>query len=910
MWLWLFGFGLALASCGDDGAVPLPDAGGSSDGGVVCTAPALAFARDRVATVPGVDRVVRLRLERDACETFEVWLDTSDPRIATVAPASIAEGRAQTDVTISAIGEGTATVTARISAGYVRMAASIEIVVTHAEVPACEGSASGRLDPGGRIEIATGSLAGSAIALPEGATRPDLYHVDAFDASIACAGDAVPAGYRALGPAVSFSPAELRLLREIPMTIPLRDGLLPQGAHLGHVEIAYSGPGLAEPRIVPVAFTKIEGSGDALLTFEAPRLGAYRAVVREDAGTPAMREIRHRAIVGVSMGGFGTGSVGFRHPELFDVVAPLGAAWDLGYLLAYIHDYHLGGFCTDAERTADPEACLAGSSDRVPAPRHVHEHAQDYEHWFNDERQTGPGASFARGDYLDIFTDLSMMFGNPNTDGSLDGTTPNITAPGVPDSERARSPEERCASPVVIPPFDGTEGTGYFDDEYNPLGAYPVITYCEGSEVSVDGEIDHGVWDPDGENARPLDVGVAVDVNGNGRRDAGEPIVRAGHERFEDCGADRLCGEDEPGYDPIDNRDPAGDDYDYQYNPRGTEGNFVRDGDPCDLAGERFTDFGLDGVRRTAQLDEGGFDLGEGNRCFDLAQGSRAMIATGPRARLVEMGAADLDRIAIFGDGGIRDLFNGAVAANHTFGALAARSRPLRYYNSHAGLALDGSILDDDFDMRAVMWPETGSKVLVRYGDPDTSPELFARGDGAHVGTMAQAVNRMLAALRFVDARWPDGDRSVVRDTLCGAECDNPTQIALDFEASSGRIGPVSIVLPPGYYHERFAETRYPVVYFLHGYGMQPMDLAVTSVLFWAFMTDPMSPEWARLQKTIFVFPDGRCREGECVRGTFWQNAPENTPNRALMDDFVLEVIDHVDSHYRTRGTETRLVVD
>jgi hypothetical protein len=899
-----------VAACGDDAAPPPVDAGAPDGGSVPCTPAAISFVKSRIAAVPGVERTVRVRLARDACEDFAIELVSADPAVAT-APASISIARARADaaVSITAVAEGTTRITASVTAGGVAESASIDVFVASADLPACEGSATGRVDPGTTLAVAGGTLAGAAIRLPEGAARDDRYHVDGFDATIACATDAIPEGYVALGPAVRFGP-DLRFMREVPITIPIRDALLPRGAHAGHIELAYSGAGVAEPRIVPVAISKLEGGADALLTFEAPRLGTYRAVFREGAGTPSMREVRHRAIVGVSMGGFGTGAVGFRHPDRFDVIAPLGAAWDLAYILDYIHDFHLGGFCTEAERVADPAACTSASSARVPPARFIHEHTQDYEHWFNDEGQGGPGASFSRNDYLDIFTDLSMMFGNPNTDRSLDPLAPNITPPGVPDSERMRPPAERCADPLVIAPFDGTPGTGYFDDEYNPEGAHPVITFCEGGEVEVGGMRDYGVWDPLDDNDRPLDVGLAVDVNANGVRDPGEPVVRSGSEPFEDCGADRLCNEAEPGYDATTRRDPAGDDYDYQYNPTGTEGNFVRDGERCDLGGERFSDVGLDGVDGTAQLDAGGFDRGEGNGCWDLAQGSRAMIENGPRALLGAIDDAELARVAIFGDGGIRDLFNGGVAANHTFGALPARGVPLRYVNSHAALMLDGRFLDDDLDMNRIVWDELGSKLLVRYGDPDTSAELFARGDGAHVGTMGQAVNRMLAALRYIDARWADGDRSVVRDTLCGAECANPTQFTIDFTASSGRTGPVSVVLPPGYYQDAFADMRYPVVYFLHGYGMQPMDLVVTSVLFWAFMTSPTSPEWERLQKMIFVFPDGRCRNGECVKGTFWQNAPENAPVRALMDDFVLDVIEHIDANYRTRGPETRLVVD
>jgi hypothetical protein len=43
-------------------------------------------------------------------------------------------------------------------------------------------------------------------------------------------------------------------------------------------------------------------------------------------------------------------SIGSRHPDRFDFVAPLGGPVDWNYQLHYIHDYHVAGFCTAAQR--------------------------------------------------------------------------------------------------------------------------------------------------------------------------------------------------------------------------------------------------------------------------------------------------------------------------------------------------------------------------------------------------------------------------------------------------------------------------------------------------------------------------------------------------------------------------------
>ena len=55
----------------------------------------------------------------------------------------------------------------------------------------------------------------------------------------------------------------------------------------------------------------------------------------------------------------------------------------------------------------------------------------------------------------------------------------------------------------------------------------------------------------------------------------------------------------------------------------------------------------------------------------------------------------------------------------------------------------------------------------------------------------------------------------------------------------------------------------------------------------------------------IFVFPDGRCRNEECLRGTFYTDAPANNPTGARMQTFLLDLAAHMDATYRTRGEET-----
>src|SRR5262249_54747727 len=158
---------------------------------------------------------------------------------------------------------------------------------------------------------------------PEGADKPNagsfLWSVPSFDAEIACADDILPGGYIALGPAITFGPESATFAREIPLSIPLNPARLPRKARLRHLRVAYSGPPFLEPRTVPVADPRIESIGGRwALSFKAPRLGTYQAVVRSKAGeTTRSRRLTHRAVLGVSMGGGGAAMFGMRHHDLF-----------------------------------------------------------------------------------------------------------------------------------------------------------------------------------------------------------------------------------------------------------------------------------------------------------------------------------------------------------------------------------------------------------------------------------------------------------------------------------------------------------------------------------------------------------------------------------------------------------------
>lgn len=839
-----------------------------------------------------------------------------------------------------------------------------------------------------------GHLAGASIGLQERADAPNsnsfLWHVDPFAASIACSADIVPPGYVALGPAVTFGPTSKLFNREIPFSVPINPALLPEKARLRHLRVAYSGPAFPAPRAVTVADARIEkvgAEGQWALQFKAPRLGTYQVVVAKDAGTiTRKRRITHRAVIGISMGGGGTATFGMRHHDKFDVLAPLGGPVNWTWMLDYIAENHLGGFrpipkgtkladipqaattCVTGSECKPDETCLgaipmaAGQCTLLPKATDPYLHPQAYNKWWYEYPRAGNGGSFARDDYAQIFRDLALMYGNPNGDNlSPDGENlpagvnpkdksvagehkngechvwvdpidpgPNATAEQVAEYQKQQQiadtcPKERCANTLSL--------NKYYDDEYNPDGAFPVITVCDSSPQDQALTPYANTWKA-GAAQYPLEVALAVDYNGNGVRDEQEPIIRAGHEPWGDFGADGLPSAQEPGYQLGVNEDPAGDDYNPQYNPTGTEGNHRLD------AGEKFDDVGLDGVAGTPQQPAtgyekpgDGYDVGEGDKKFTVSRGlqrfwdrdaysiARKMVdpAKVPGGELTDEALA---RIDVWTDGGTRDLFNFSVDAQHLVGGFAARGREAIYLTEPSQIAgLGGEIpsvagdpnspkVAADYVPARVSYDDLQGIVFQRYGKIDPTSKDIDDGSGQHVGTAPELIKRLQGALYFIGSRW----REPALVTQSSPSKDNPIAglddcevlgtCTIAFTSKSGRTGPVGITLPPGYANADLKDVRYPVIYMLHGYGQSPEDLEAAVALLSNWMNSPLDSGASRLPKAIIVYVDGRCRvtngKPECLRGTFFADSVR--PEGAQDEQWWLELMDHMDKHYRTLG--------
>jgi enterochelin esterase-like enzyme len=115
---------------------------------------------------------------------------------------------------------------------------------------------------------------------------------------------------------------------------------------------------------------------------------------------------------------------------------------------------------------------------------------------------------------------------------------------------------------------------------------------------------------------------------------------------------------------------------------------------------------------------------------------------------------------------------------------------------------------------------------------------------------------------------------------------------------------PVQVILPPGY---ATSKRRYPVIYYLHGYGGGSQTQMLDAMQYW-FLTGYMGIEGAtgnlkadvergmqlgETQEMILVFPNASNKLG----GSFYRSSPTIGDYETYL---AKELVDYVDSHYRT----------
>jgi hypothetical protein len=750
----------------------------------------------------------------------------------------------------------------------------------------CGTGTSGSLSPGGTVEVTGGAdLRGAAISAGAKTTVP------ASEVTIGCAADIAPPGYIVLGPAVSFGTEGTWSDRAFELTVPFKSARLPKGAERRHVRIVAKRDG--QEAYFPAVSNRVIDDADAYASrasFRSGELTTYQAVALETAGQPETQEFAWNAIIGISMGGNAAMSIGTRHPERFDIIADLVGepGPSMVYSLSMVRDFLFGGFCTAADEAAGRGA-IGQLCPNVSTKPDQYEIAADYEHQIS-QTGDGVGLTLQRKLYLKASRDLARALSNPALYNPMDPYAP----PGVDAAFLAQPAAQRCATPRRL--------TNFFDREFNPDGMKRVITFCDGGDGP---ELGLAVFDPSKPQTDPAEILLAVDLNNNDKRDSGEPVITNAYEPFSDLGSDGKASTDEPGYDPVTNRDPSRDDYHYLRNPMGSEGNGNFE------AGEPYDDMGLDGVAGTCQAPTAGcYDFGEGNGTWDISPNVARWYESDVMKRMEALTEAQRRHTSLWFDAGIRDFLNASVSANAGVGQLMGKY-------GHAFDVFDGfSVLtnsqsDVSYDFTEVKWNDHPQHGYLRYGNPDATQAEIERGDGRHVGTPVQIINRVTTAFAWLDKRWPEGDRT---PTLDGGEIVKDQMFT---SPTSGRVSPYALFLPPGYDDPANAGVRYPVVYFFHGYGQEPNDLVTLSAVFANYMIAEQ-PESVRFQKFLIVYVDGRCRPqidgvpvdptgDRCEGGTFYMDAPLG--GKAQMEANFLELMDHIDATYRTKAKSSAEVI-
>jgi hypothetical protein len=310
-------------------------------------------------------------------------------------------------------------------------------------------------------------------------------------------------------------------------------------------------------------------------------------------------------------------------------------------------------------------------------------------------------------------------------------------------------------------------------------------------------------------------------------------------------------------------------------------------------------------------------------------------------------------RLNFWADGGVRDLFNFGAVANHLLGSVA--SRKIAAGSADSGTQLRTTTFYDGFDqipgqvpgsgdsgynVNLTRWADIPDGVHVRYGTVDATPAMIQDGDGQHVGTPAQLLNRLQSAIYFEEQQWPDADHSLTATTVgelndaaltdasgdagpLGSCVGDPPLCTFPF-AKDNRVGPVYVQLPPGYTLPENVQqnVRYPVIYALHGYGQTPDGLTAAELVSTIYMNDPARSSATRLAKAILVYVDGRCRfssdsppQPECIEGSFYLNSnrPDNAhpgTDVAQFDSWFDDLITYIDANFRTMGPSDLTVTE
>jgi S-formylglutathione hydrolase FrmB len=360
-----------------------------------------------------------------------------------------------------------------------------------------------------------------------------------------------------------------------------------------------------------------------------------------------------------------------------------------------------------------------------------------------------------RDTLINMLKDLTISFGNPVYYNPLSTYYP----PGI-------TAEDARVSTTLL---------NFKDGELNPDGSIPVITYEDPAP---------GDW---------VEVLLALDSNGNEKRDLGEPILAQFYEPFTDTNGNGI------------------------YNP-----------------GEPFADTGLDGAPGTG-------DWGETDGKFTYNPNHDRYFAEDPWTRAYSLPVADLEKLNLYIDAGTEDEFQFDIHADNFVETLNERGLVFRVEN---GFPVDFPGISH-FDEKRVYVRYPGGHVGF---DKENIGLSFVQAKQGIEGAIVVA-NRFTTLLSFVSDHFTGGSFGTNAYELFFY----PSKMKVGYfkSPSLNRTMKFGIYLPPGYSRSR--TKHYPVLYILLGYNMSVEGMTnawIKTVLDGLILTHEM-------QKMIIVIPDG-----------------------------------------------------
>ena len=359
-----------------------------------------------------------------------------------------------------------------------------------------------------------------------------------------------------------------------------------------------------------------------------------------------------------------------------------------------------------------------------------------------------------------------------------------------------------------------------FIDRLNPDGALPVVTFED-----VSGEV--------------VSFAVALDSNGNGLRDSGEPLILQIHEDFEDENLNGI-------YDQ----------------------------------GETFSDFGIDGVDNTN-------DFGEGNGKFDLSPIASEYFQLDLAAVTANL---DYDEGrnymgAIYSDIGQDNPWGFASTNDGLIEELA-----LITDNSMDINCIENSVGIFDKFFWGAPYPSITPYIKERFAfvqTPGSDETELAPWDET---TESLRARRILQALFFISARTPEW-------SIYKAEKDGTGVVYEEhsFVSTYGERVYYSVGLPSGYNEKRSKWITYPILYVIPDSGYELGDWR--EILTYQGWLEQQN----YAQKTIIVIidPDG---ESSGNGGYGYFTGPVDISEGEIdAGELFEEIVSHVESRYRVK---------